>query len=145
MESGKFLIDSGGGAIVLKIYIKSALLIQKTLIQKFIFYSSKGPIYLKGETVIQQEHKDKIFSVLQTLDDLLEGQEWFSASENPSIADLTILANFSTIYHVGLDIGNYPNIAAWYEHCSALPGFAENENGAKMFGNFLKSKLTEPF
>lgn len=95
--------------------------------------------------MIQQEHKDKILSVLQTFEDLLEGQEWFSASENPSIADLSILANFATIYHAGLDIGNYPNIAAWYERCSTLPGFTENENGAKMFANFLKSKLTEPF
>jgi glutathione S-transferase len=105
----------------------------------------KGPIMRKGETVIQQEHKDKIHSTIQTLEELLEGQEWFSANENPSLADLSILAGFSSIYHAGFDVGNYPNVAAWYERCSALPGFAENESGAKMFGNFLKSKLTEPF
>ena len=99
----------------------------------------------KGATVIQQEHKDRIYSALQTFENLLEGQEWFSAAENPSIADLCILANFATIYHAGLDVGNYPNIAAWYERCSALPGFAENENGAIMLASFLKSKLTEPF
>jgi glutathione S-transferase len=99
----------------------------------------------KGETVILEENKKRILTALDTLEELLEGQEWFSASDSPSIADLSILANFSTIYHVGLDIDNYPNLAAWYERCASLPGFTENEDGAKMFATFLKSKLTEPF
>lgn len=99
----------------------------------------------KGATVVAEENKGRIFAVLSTLEGFLEGQEWFSASDNPSLADLSILANFATIYHVGLDIGNYPNIATWYERCSSLPGFSENEDGAKMLATFLKSKLTEPF
>ncbi|KAL7039982.1 hypothetical protein ACKWTF_000197 [Chironomus riparius] len=103
------------------------------------------PIMRKGETVIQQEHKDKILSVLNTLESFLDGYEWFSASDNVSIADLSILANFSTIYHIGLDLADYPNVSAWYERCKELPGADENEKGAKMFAMFLKSKLTEPF
>jgi glutathione S-transferase len=99
----------------------------------------------KGATVINQEHKERILSAMDTLEGYLEGQEWFSGSENVSIADLSILAAFTTLYHAGLDIANYPNISAWYERCSALPGFAENEKGAKMFATYLKSKLTEPF
>lgn len=99
----------------------------------------------KGETKIAEENKDRVFAVLNTVESFLDGQEWFSASDSPSIADLSILANFATIYHVGLDISNYPNIAAWYERCSSLPGFSENEEGAKMFAGFVKSKLTEPF
>lgn len=99
----------------------------------------------KGETVVAEDNKERVFAVLNTLEKFLDGQEWFSASDSPSIADLSILANFATIYHVGLDIGNYPNIATWYERCSNLPGFSENEEGAKMFGTFVKNKLTEPF
>lgn len=99
----------------------------------------------KGETVIPQESKDRIYSVLTTMEGFLEGFEWFSATENPCIADFSILAYFSSVYHAGLDISDYPNIAAWYERCSSLAGFSENEKGAKMFGAFLKSKLTEPF
>jgi glutathione S-transferase len=55
-----------------------------------------------------------------------------------------MLASFSTIYHAGIDISDYPNIAAWYEKCADLPGFEENERGAKLFAEYLKSKLTEP-
>lgn len=82
---------------------------------------------------------------MEVLEGFLDGQEWFSGNENVSIADLSILASFSSIYHVGLDIASYPNFTAWYERCASLPGFAENEKGAKMFASHLKSKLTEPY
>lgn len=99
----------------------------------------------RGETAINQDKKENIFSSMATLEGFLNGEEWFSANENVSIADLAILAAFSTIYHVGLDIANYPNLTSWYERCSSLPGFAENEKGAKMFAAYIKNILTEPF
>ena len=103
------------------------------------------PIILGTETVINPEKKENMISAIYTLESFLEGQEWFSGNENVSIADLSILAVFATIYHVGLDITNYPNLTLWYERCSSLPGFAENEKGASMFATHLKSKLSEPF
>lgn len=99
----------------------------------------------KGESAIDQDKKEKILSSISTLESFLNGEEWFSANENVSIADLAILATFATIYHVGLDITDYPNLTSWYERCSSLPGFAENEKGAKMFAAYIKSMLTEPF
>ena len=82
---------------------------------------------------------------VQTLEEFLEGQDWFSASENPSLADLSILANFAIVHHLGLEINNYPNLTAWYERCSILKGYNENERGAKILANIVKNKLTEPF
>lgn len=99
----------------------------------------------QGETVVNQEKKEKILASLDTLEGFLDGQDWFSANDNASIADLSILAAYSTVYHAGLDASGYPNISAWYERCSSLPGYSENEKGAKMFASFFKSKLTEPF
>lgn len=99
----------------------------------------------KGETVISAEAKEKILSSMDALEGFLDGQEWFSGNENVSIADLSLLAAFSTLYHAGMDISAYPNVSAWYERCASLPGFSENEKGAKMFASFIKSKLTEPF
>lgn len=109
------------------------------------FLSQKLPVLRQGQTVIQPAAKDKIAACLNTLEGFLDGFDWFSTTENPCLADLSILANFATIYHAGLDISEYPNIAGWYERCSSLPGFAENETGASIFGTLLKSKLTEPF
>lgn len=100
---------------------------------------------MQGETTIEQAKKDSITASLDVLESFLEGQEWFSASENVSIADFALLASFSTLYHVGQDISNYPNLAAWYERCSSLPGFDENEKGAKMLASIVKSKVTEPY
>lgn len=98
-----------------------------------------------GETVINPEKREKILESMDILEGYLDGQDWFSESENASLADLSILAAYSTLYHVGLDVSSYSNVTSWYERCSSLPGFSENEKGAKMFGSFLKSKLTEPF
>lgn len=103
------------------------------------------PIILGTETVINSDKKENMISAIDTLESFLDGQEWFSGSENVSIADLAILAVFATIYHVGLDITNFPNLTSWYERCSSLPGFSENEKGASMFATHLKSKLSEPF
>lgn len=55
------------------------------------------PILRRGETVITQERKDKIYSVINTLESFLDDFEWFSASENVSIADLAILGNANFI------------------------------------------------
>jgi glutathione S-transferase len=98
-----------------------------------------------GETVISQDKKEQVFAALNAMEGFLDGQDWFSGNENVSIADLSFLATFSTIYHIGLNIANYPNLSAWYERCSALPGYAQNEEGAKMLASFIRKKLTEPF
>lgn len=108
-------------------------------------FAQQVSVLRKGETVINQDKKQRILAAVETLEGFLEGQEWFSGNENVSIADLSILSSFATLYHVGLDVTNYPNLSAWYERCAALQGFEENEKGAKMFASFLKSKLTEPF
>lgn len=99
----------------------------------------------KGETIVDAKRKEKLLDSITTLESFLDGQEWFSCSENPSLADISLLASFSTIYHGGLDISNFPNLTAWYERCSSLPGYNENEKGAKMMASAVKSKLTEPF
>lgn len=97
------------------------------------------------ETVISQDKKDLITKSLASLEGFLDGQEWFSGNENVSVADLSYLSIFAPLYHVGLDVSDYPNLSAWYERCASLPGFSENEKGAITFADFIKSRLTEPY
>lgn len=40
---------------------------------------------------------------------------------------------------LGGDLNEYPNIAAWYERCKALPSAADNFVGAKIFGEKIRS------
>lgn len=44
---------------------------------------------------------------------------------------------------VGWDISNFPNILRWVQQCESLPGFAENEEGAKAFGEAVKKNLKQ--
>lgn len=97
------------------------------------------------ETVVSQEKKDLISNSLTSLEGFLDGQDWFSGNENVSVADLSYLSVFAPLYHIGLDVADYPNLSAWYERCGSLPGFSENEKGAKTFAGFIRSRLTEPY
>lgn len=49
---------------------------------------------------------------------------------------------FNIIFQaVGWDISSFPNIERWVNICSALPGAAENDVGAKAFGEAVKKNL----
>jgi glutathione S-transferase len=43
-----------------------------------------------------------------------------------------------------VDFENYPKINEWYERCRSLPGFDDNEKGAKMMSAKLTELLDEP-
>lgn len=105
----------------------------------------KSPILFQGATTFAPESKDKILDAMNTMEGFLDGNEWFSGNENVSIADFSILSAFLSIYHIGMDCTDYPNIAAWHERCKELPGFDDNNAGAEMIATAIKSKLTEPF
>lgn len=42
---------------------------------------------------------------------------------------------------MGWDFERFPYIQGWVKECSALPGAAENDEGAKQFGEAVRSKL----
>lgn len=42
---------------------------------------------------------------------------------------------------MGFDISELKKLDAWYQNCASLPGYDENEAGAKMLGDLVKSKL----
>ena len=50
----------------------------------------------------------------------------------------------NNLNHTGVDLKGHPNIQAWIARCREnLPGIEENEEGAQIFGGFVKGKLAE--
>ncbi|XP_055683074.1 inactive glutathione S-transferase D3-like isoform X4 [Lutzomyia longipalpis] len=98
------------------------------------------PVLVSGVRKIEEEKKQAIYQTLSLMNTFLEGRQWFAA-DHPTLADLAILASFSTFVHFGADVSKYKNILAWYKRCESLPGFSENEEGAKEYARMVKEKL----
>ncbi|XP_055683094.1 glutathione S-transferase 1-like [Lutzomyia longipalpis] len=106
-------------------------------ISRSFFY----PIHSLGETKIPDPPKQRLYKLLGHLNDMMEGQK-FVAGDEPTIADFSLLASFSTYYHAGANVRDLRNLMAWYRRCEALPGFQENEKEARAFGQMFKSKIS---
>lgn len=51
------------------------------------------------------------------------------------------IATIPKLQAVGWDISSFPNIQRWVKDCETLPGFEENKEGAKQFGEAVKKNL----
>ncbi|XP_053673081.1 glutathione S-transferase 1-1-like [Anopheles nili] len=127
---------------------------KRGLINHRLFYDS-GTLFValrdilmsvlrSGETVVAPEIKDRVGKALDKLESYLDGSDWV-AGEDCTVADLCILANVTTLKHVGVSFDPYPNVSGWYERCKDLPGFEENSEGASFIAGAVKSKLEEPY
>ncbi|CAB3251316.1 unnamed protein product [Arctia plantaginis] len=74
-------------------------------------------------------------------DAFLEGHK-YSAGDQLTLADLSLVATVSTIELTEVKLENYPNIVKWYELVkSTAPGYKEaNEKGIDEFKQFLAQK-----
>ncbi|XP_053614426.1 glutathione S-transferase 1-like [Plodia interpunctella] len=100
------------------------------------------PILFMGETEIKTALKDDLNNSLKFLDGFLSNTKWV-AGDNPTIADTSICASMSSILAVGWDLTDFPNIQRWFKDCASLPGFEENLEGAKTFGDAVKKNLKQ--
>lgn len=84
--------------------------------------------------------RDKLKQALSHLEHYLNENPYFVA-EHPTLADISILANIVQILNVFGEFGNLPdlpNINAWFERCSTLPGYEEMLEGGKLVSQQLK-------
>jgi glutathione S-transferase len=48
------------------------------------------------------------------------------------------------IQELNFDFTGYPKVAAWYKKMQEIPGFDENQAGAKFLGSIIAEKLGKP-
>ncbi|KAL5280634.1 hypothetical protein ACFFRR_004561 [Megaselia abdita] len=96
------------------------------------------PILFEGLKEIPEVKRKLLYDAFGFLDQFLNGSDWL-AGDHVTLADLSILANITTIVSFGADISEFKNLSAWAERCKTLPGYDENMEGVKMFTAFFKS------
>lgn len=104
------------------------------------FLSSQISTFVHGNTDTT-EFKQSINKAFGFLNQYLTGNKWV-AGDDLTIADFFICTIVSSILALKFPLTEYPEIERWYEQCRTLPGFAEDEEGAKKFGEAMFSKLS---
>lgn len=100
------------------------------------------PVVKQGATVVSEESKKALRETFDLLNVFICKGYW-AAGQSLSIADFFLLATIETIVQFGMKLDAYPNVQDWYKRCHTLPGFNENQEGAKVMAEWFKAKLTE--
>ncbi|XP_030035463.2 glutathione S-transferase 1 [Manduca sexta] len=81
---------------------------------------------------------EKLKEGLQFFNTFLEGRK-YSAGEELTLADLSLVATISTIDAAGIGLKEYPNVEKWFELVKATaPGYEEaNQKGIDAFKGFI--------
>lgn len=97
-----------------------------------------------GESVITEEKKKPVFEAFGLLNGFLDKTKYV-AGDKVTLADLAILATMSGMILIGAPLDDYPNVKRWCDDMKAVPGYEENQEGATIFANAIKGKLTQGF
>lgn len=67
----------------------------------------------------------------------------FAAGNKITVADHCLVASVASMEAAGVELAQYKRLSRWLHRCKAsMPAYAEaNEEGARAFGGFIKSKL----
>jgi len=105
-----------------------------TLYQRFADYYYPQ-IFAKAPA--DPEKFKKIEEAFAFLNTFLEGSK-YSAGDNLTVADLTLLATVSTFEVAGFDFSKYPNVSRWYNLVNTTaPGHEINAAGMAEFKKFF--------
>ncbi|GAB0088259.1 Glutathione S-transferase D7 [Sergentomyia squamirostris] len=93
---------------------------------------------------LDESKKARLAEALGWFEDILRGRKWV-ATDNFTIADLTLCVTISQIEAFDFELGPYPKIRAWFQNCKDELdpyGYDEiNRIGADMLGDMFRSKL----
>ncbi|MBZ6074745.1 glutathione S-transferase family protein [Microvirga puerhi] len=71
---------------------------------------------------VYEDHLASAKAALKVLDTHLAGRDWL-VGEGTTIADIDIYGVIAFADAAGIDLAEYPNVAAWAKRVEALPGF----------------------
>lgn len=100
------------------------------------------PVLFNGQAI----DKDKLVKVQEALGWLngyLEGQQ-YAVGDKMTVADFVLVASVATFEASGIDMSDHSNVTDWLARCKQNMTNYEsaNDKGAKVFGDFVKSKFS---
>ncbi|KAF2366954.1 Glutathione S-transferase C-terminal [Trinorchestia longiramus] len=100
------------------------------------------PVVFQGQKPDPEALKS-LQEALRLLDNFLGGCK-YCAALHITVADHRLAATVETIKHCKINIARYANLKAWLQRCKEnMPGYHENEVGAKLFGEFAAARFKE--
>lgn len=88
------------------------------------------------------EIREKLKQNLKHLDNFLVRKAYF-AGEEATLADISILSSIVQLrngFNGVKNLPELPNIDAWYERCSTLPGYSENLKAGKLVSKIFEKR-----
>lgn len=88
------------------------------------------------------EIREKLKQNLKHLDNFLVRKAYF-AGEEATLADISILSSIVQLRNGFNGVENLPelpNIDAWYERCSTLPGYSENLKAGELVSKIFEKR-----
>lgn len=96
------------------------------------------PVLYTGLKEIPQSAIDGVKDSLKIIDLFLDNSKWI-AGDSLTIADFSALTIVTTIVECGYNLTAHVNVNRWYKECQKLPGFEENQKGARGLADRLKA------
>jgi len=96
------------------------------------FYKAFGdvvtPKIFGGNPAGKKEH-DKLKEVLGWMDDFVKDGAFAAGTAKITLADISLLASYTTMKECGVDLAPYKNMSAWAARCTALIPNYQKANG----------------
>lgn len=125
-------------------------LVKRTKVLERLFYVSSYifprvyqlcvPIFVHGETEMQQRNTDEILRGYGTIESMLEGNS-FLCGEALTLADLLLWCNLESALgeFIPVDGGKFPNLKQWWDKMRTQPCWDINKEGGETHVMELKA------
>ena len=81
--------------------------------------------FMKAAPDVVDHYRTEGLNALKFLDERLAGQKWVAGSNQPTYPDIDLYGVVHYVPQAGMDLKDFPHVAAWAAKIEALPHFAE--------------------